>query len=83
MISTIKLINTYYRGISQHFLSLKMELLSSESVEDSAKLYVEMSLAVDRYFQLKVLLWQNSELLQHFIEDLDKKKETNLLDHIE
>lgn len=60
-----------------------MELLSSESVEDSAKLYVEMSLAVDRYFQLKVLLWQNSELLQHFIEDLDKKKETNLLDHIE
>ena len=60
-----------------------MELLSSESLEDSAKLYVELSHAVDRYFQLKMLFWQNSELLEHLIDDLDKKKETNLLDYIE
>uniref|UniRef100_A0A1X7VB24 Uncharacterized protein n=1 Tax=Amphimedon queenslandica TaxID=400682 RepID=A0A1X7VB24_AMPQE len=71
-------------GATQRYHSLKSDLYSAQTIQESAKLYLELSSALGLYFQLKLLYWQdNGELLLESLKDMKKWNESPLADVLE
>ena len=72
-------------SLTSHFLCLKTEILNSKDYKTIASLIVELSQAATKYYILKRLFWQDSELIEYCIYQMNTIKETifNNLDCIE
>ena len=72
-------------SLTSHFLCLKTELLDSKDYKTIADVIVELSQAATKYYILKRLFWQDSELIEYCIYQMNTIKETicNNLDCIE
>ncbi|CAI8031620.1 Uncharacterized protein C12orf56 [Geodia barretti] len=55
---------------SHHFHTLRQELLSAKTSRESAQLSRELCSACQRYFIVKQLFWESTELVDHLIQML-------------